>query len=66
MQLTDMPIPFRLFVLVLGLGYLVVSWMSENYVLPRLAKLVGQAKQWLGRSPKQRKMYKVIGERMQI
>ena len=66
MQLTHMTVDFRLFVLVLGCGYFLLAWIGEKYVLPRLVKILGLAKEGLGRFPKQRKAYKVIQEKMRI
>lgn len=66
MQLTDMAVDFRVFVLVLGIGYLGVAWTSEKYAFPRLAKLIGQAIQGIKKTPKQRKKYKTVLESMRI
>jgi len=59
-QLTYLSWNFKTFILALGLGYIAVAWTSENYLLPRLAKLLGQAKTRLTRKPKKRKEYKLI------
>ena len=64
MQLTNMALDFRAFILVLGCAYLCLAWSAEKYFLPRLAKLLGVAKERLGRMPKRRKVYKIIQERM--
>jgi cation-transporting P-type ATPase 13A2 len=64
MQLTDMSWDFKTFILALGLGYTVVAWTSENYLLPRLAKYQGALKTRLTRNPKKRKEYKLILEAM--
>jgi len=64
MQLTDMSLNFRIFVLVLGCGYFLLAWVAEKHLLPRLAKLLGLAKEKLGKFPKQRKTYKLIQAKM--
>jgi len=64
MQLTYMSWDFRLFILMLGIGYIALAWTSENYVLPRLAKYIGVLQTWVTRSPKQRKTYKLVIEEM--
>jgi len=66
MQLTDMRWDFKLFVLVLGLGYILLAWVSENFMFPRLAKILGHVQTWVTRKPKQRKTYKLVLEQMQI
>lgn len=64
MQLTALTWDFRAFILVLGIGYVVLAWISEKFILPRLAKLIGQTKEKFSKTPKQRKAYKVIQEEM--
>jgi cation-transporting ATPase 13A2 len=64
MQLTKMSWDFRSFVLALGIGYIVLAWSSENYVLPRLAKYLGKLKTTVTRKPKRRKAYKIVLEEM--
>ncbi|KAL3425620.1 p-type ATPase [Phlyctema vagabunda] len=66
MQLTQMSWDFKVFILVLGLGYVALAWIAENYVLPRLAKYLGMFKQSLTKTPKQRKQYKLILEAMRV
>jgi len=41
MQLTEMTIDFRIFILILGIGYFGLAWSAEKYVLPRVAKVLG-------------------------
>ncbi|KAH8821701.1 P-type ATPase-like protein [Xylogone sp. PMI_703] len=62
MQLTAMTWDFKVFIFILGLGYLSVAWTSEHYVFPGLARFAGRLKTVLARSPKRRKTYKVIAE----
>ena len=66
MQLTYMAVDFRLFILILGCGYFLIAWTGEKYVLPRFAKVLGLAKESLGRFPKRRKSYKVIQGSMRV
>ncbi|SZF04185.1 unnamed protein product [Blumeria hordei] len=58
MQLTKMSRDFQIFILCLGASYLIVAWLSESYLLPWLARLIGKVVN--RRSPKQRKIYKVV------
>lgn len=53
-----------MFLLTLGIGYIVVAWTSENYILPRLAKSLGALKTKVSGTLKERKEYKVILEEM--
>lgn len=64
MQLTKMSWDFKSFILVLGLGYIAIAWISENYLLPRLAKYLGKLKEAVTRRPKQRKAYKIALEEL--
>lgn len=66
MQLTFLSWDFKVFILVLGTGFLAISWSMEKYGLPRLAKWIGMAKERLSKTPKQRKAYKLILEKMRI
>lgn len=66
MQLTEMTWDFKLFILVLGIGYFVIAWIAEKYVYPRLAKLIGVIKEKVNRVAKKRKIYKVVREKMRV
>jgi cation-transporting ATPase 13A2 len=66
MQLTYLAWDFKIFILVLGVGYLALAWSMEKYGLPRLARLIGSAKEKLSKTPKQRKLYKVIQQKMRV
>jgi cation-transporting P-type ATPase 13A2 len=66
MQLTHMSSSFKTTILALGLAYLIVAWVSENYVFQRLARLAGRAKLAATGRAKIRKEYKLIAERMMI
>lgn len=63
MQLTRISSSFKVTILVLGCCYLLLAWTAENYVLPSLARWVGQAKLALMKKAKNRKQYKLILER---
>ncbi|KAF3031926.1 hypothetical protein E8E12_001710 [Didymella heteroderae] len=64
MELTDMDVPFKVFLLVLGLGNFAVAYLAEGYLLPGLAKWIGVLEVKIGGEKwrKQRKQYKVIQE----
>ncbi|KAI1462204.1 hypothetical protein F4805DRAFT_409700 [Annulohypoxylon moriforme] len=64
MQLTDISSSFKITLLVLGVIYLIVSWIGENYVFQKLARGFGLAKLAITKESKKRKEYKVILERM--
>jgi cation-transporting ATPase 13A3/4/5 len=68
MELTDMDVSFKVFLLVLGVGNFAVAYLAEGYLLPGLAKWIGVLKVKVGgeRWRKQRKQYKIIQESMMI
>ncbi|KAI9746524.1 MAG: hypothetical protein M1818_000237 [Claussenomyces sp. TS43310] len=66
MQLTEMAPDFKIFILLLGIGYFLLAWLAEKYALPRLAKVIGKGVQKVRKTPKQRKTYKVVQERMRV
>ena len=66
MQLTKISKHFSLYVMVLGLVYLIVAWTGEHIVFQRLARWIGHAKEKVTRGSKKRKEYKVIQERMRL
>lgn len=64
MQLTHMSLDFRILIIAIGAAYLCLAWAGEMHVFQRLARMIGRAKQAVARSPKKRKQYKTIQERM--
>lgn len=68
MELTDIDVPFKIFLLVLGLGNFAVAYLAEGFLLPGLAKWIGVLKVKVGGEKwrKQRKQYKIIQESMMI
>ncbi|KAI9841929.1 MAG: hypothetical protein M1837_000315 [Sclerophora amabilis] len=67
MQLTDMSMNFKLFLVALIVGGFACSWIAEKHMLPRLAKLIGRARQRLRPTHrKKRKLYKVLMDEMRI
>lgn len=64
MQLTNISSSFKLTLLTLGIIYLVIAWIGENYFFQRLARWLGLAKLAITKKAKKRKEYKVILERM--
>lgn len=66
MQLTDMAVDFRIFIMVLGIGYFVLAWTTEKHVFPRLARWIGKGVQKIKKKPKDRKAYKLVLESMRI
>ncbi|GAW12630.1 hypothetical protein ANO14919_020000 [Xylariales sp. No.14919] len=65
MQLTHISTSFKFTLVALGIAYLVLAWIGENYVFQPLARAVGNAKHLFTKTTKQRKEYKIIYERMQ-
>lgn len=65
MQLTSMTWDFRVFIMVLGIGYFVLAWVCEQYVFQRIAKYIGKLRERFGKK-KERKQYKLIQERMRV
>jgi len=67
MQLTPMTWDFKLFILVLALGWHACATMGERKVFPWVARGIGRGRDWAapGRR-KSRKVYKVLGEEMRI
>ncbi|KAI3323123.1 hypothetical protein HD806DRAFT_498036 [Xylariaceae sp. AK1471] len=65
MQLTSISTSFKITLLMLGLAYLALAWMCENYLFQRLARAIGKAKNAITKTAKKRKEYKVVLERMQ-
>lgn len=66
MQLTNISRHFSLYVLVLGVVYIILAWAGEHIVFQRVARFIGHTKQKLNRGSKKRKEYKVIQEGMRL
>ncbi|KAH8174244.1 p5-type ATPase cation transporter domain-containing protein [Sarocladium implicatum] len=64
MQLTKMSWDYKLFLMVLSIFYLVVTWVFERHVSKQLAKWLGLWKERATGRTKQRKAYKVIDDEM--
>ncbi|KAI7563172.1 hypothetical protein KC343_g21528 [Hortaea werneckii] len=66
MELTWMSVNFRIFVLVLGIGFFACSYLAEKQIFPRLARWIGRVSQRIRGKVKKRKTYKVILEEMKV
>lgn len=64
MQLTKMSLDYELFLVGLGMLFLILAWAFDRHVATKLAKLVGRAKDRITGTSKQRKQYKIIQEQM--
>src|SRR5687768_15679513 len=64
MQLTKTSWDFELFMVALGIAYLLAAWTSEKFLFQKLARLIGDVKTRITKRPKTRKQYKVILEAM--
>lgn len=64
MELTYMDIPFKVFIMALGLGNFALAYVSERFLFPGLSKWIGVLKVKIGGEKwrKKRKLYKVIME----
>lgn len=67
MDLTELPISHRVFILLLALGGFVCSWIAEKWVFPMIVLLAGKTHEtiWAHRR-KSRKAYKTILEDMRM
>lgn len=66
MELTKMSWDYELFLIGLGIAYMLVAWGFEQYLAVPLARLVGTMKQRITGASKKRKQYKVILESARI
>lgn len=64
MQLTKMSWDYELFLVLLGVVFLAVTWAYERFVASKLAKLIGEVRLRIAGTTKHRKAYKVIDEAM--
>lgn len=64
MQLTKISWSFKGTIIGLGVIFLVVAWVAEHYLFPKLARLIGQVKEAITQKSRKRKEYKLIQERM--
>ncbi|KEY66546.1 hypothetical protein S7711_08049 [Stachybotrys chartarum IBT 7711] len=65
MQLSKVSWDYKLFLIGLGLAYMVIAWVYEKHGAARLAKTLRYARERLTGHEKKRKEYKVILEEMQ-
>lgn len=68
MELTFIDVPFKVFIMALGLANFAAAYVSEHYLFPGLAKWIGVAKVKVGGAKwqKKRKEYKIIAESMRM
>ncbi|PWW72710.1 hypothetical protein C7212DRAFT_285768 [Tuber magnatum] len=66
MQLTDFPLPFKLFLLIMAAVGFGLSASSEMLILPYTVQLIGRLKLALSSGPKKRKTYKMIEREMRL
>jgi cation-transporting ATPase 13A2 len=67
MQLTKMPVAFRMLLIMISLLGFALAMLGESKVFPALIKRIGDLKNAMGpRYRKKRKLYKVIDESMRI
>jgi cation-transporting ATPase 13A2 len=64
MDLTPMNWDFKLFIIALGLAYILLAWAGEKYIFPLIARAIGTIKEVVLKRYKKRKEYKLIQERM--
>jgi cation-transporting P-type ATPase 13A2 len=66
MELTKTRWDFQLFMILVGVLYLIVAWLSEKFLLPWLARHLGRARRAVTKRPKKRKEYKEILDGMRM
>lgn len=66
MQLTNTRWDFQLFMIFLGVAYLLTAWVSETVAFPWLARTLGVAQQLVTKRQKKRKEYKLIQEGIRL
>ncbi|KFZ06971.1 hypothetical protein V501_06875 [Pseudogymnoascus sp. VKM F-4519 (FW-2642)] len=66
MQLTEMDLDFRFFILSLGAVYFCFAWAGESVIFPALSRWIGQTMRKVIKSSKQRKVYKLVREQLRI
>lgn len=67
MQLTEISLDFKFFVLILALGGFFVAWIGEKHLFIWVARLLGKARSVVWpQSRKVRKQYKMILEDIRI
>jgi cation-transporting ATPase 13A2 len=67
MEITYVDVPFRVFILVLGLGNFAAAYVCERFLFPGLSKWIGVLKVRVNpRWKKERKVYKVVAEGMRM
>lgn len=62
MQLTRMNAGFKVVIFNLAVGGFTVSFVSEKWLFPRLARMIGRWKAQFAKTVKKRKEYKIILE----
>lgn len=66
MQLSKMGMDFKVFLVLLGILYLVAGWVYEKQASQSLARFIGRVKERVTGVSKRRKEYKTIAESMRM
>lgn len=67
MELTYMSFSYKMFILILAVASFAISYFSEMLIFPRLAALIGKAREKLSKgNRKKRKEYKLVLESMRM
>ncbi|EGS20971.1 cation-transporting ATPase-like protein [Thermochaetoides thermophila DSM 1495] len=64
MQLTWMSWTFKITLIAFGFVYFLIAWTGEHYLFLWLARFLGRMRQRLFKQPKQRKLYKIVKEKL--
>ena len=64
MELTQMSWGFKMYIIALGIAYMLAGWVFERYLSGRLVRMIGDIKHKMSGTGKKRKAYKVILESM--
>lgn len=65
MELTFLDVPFKVFLLALGIVNFALAWVGERLLFPGLSKWLGVLRRRMG-TEKKRKAYKIIAEGMRV
>lgn len=67
MQLTYLPLDFKIFILALAIGGFLCAWITERRVFLWLARMIGRGHDWLWpQRRKKRKEYKLLLAKMRM
>ncbi len=66
MQLTKMSLDFELFILGLGVTFLIVASLGEKIIFPWMSRQLGNIMKKTSKTPKEKKTYKKVQEQLRF